>query len=71
MGVGATGTVTEFDEAVGLGTVRGDDGEDRPFHCTGIADGSRTIAVGTRVGYTVVAGRQGRWEATALVPSPA
>ena len=65
----ATGTVTGFDDAVGLGVVRGADGVERPFHCTAIADGSRTIAVGTEVRYEVVAGRQGRWEATSLEPA--
>ena len=38
-----TGTVTAFDEPRGLGEVAGDDGVTYPFHCTGIADGSRTI----------------------------
>jgi cold shock CspA family protein len=39
-----------------------------PFHCTSIADGSRTIAVGQHVRFTVVPGRLGRWEATRLTP---
>lgn len=65
----ARGTVTEFDDAVGLGVVRGTDGIERPFHCTAIADGSRTVAVGAEVHYEVVAGRQGRWEATSLEPA--
>ena len=43
------GTVTEFDEARGLGTVTADDGDAYSFHCTPIADGTRTIAVGTAV----------------------
>lgn len=68
MGVEAVGTVTAFDEAVGLGTVTGDDGTAHPFHCTAIADGSRTITVGTAVRFEVVAGRQGQWEATAVAP---
>ena len=41
------GTVVEFDDPRGLGVVRADDGFDYPFHCTAIADGSRTITVGT------------------------
>ncbi len=57
------GTVTSFDEHVGLGEVTGDDGRVRPFHCTAIADGTRTIPVGVAVSYTVVPGRSGRWEA--------
>ena len=63
-----TGTVVEFDEHRGYGTVRGDDGSEHFFHCTAVADGTRTIAVGTAVTYGVVAGRLGRWEATDLRP---
>jgi CspA family cold shock protein len=44
-----TGTVTEFDEAVGLGTITADDGTAYAFHCIEIADGTRTIEVGRRV----------------------
>ena len=56
-----------FDEAVGLGTVKADDGNVLPFHCTAIADGSRTIAVGARVAFEVTAGGKGQWEASSLV----
>jgi cold shock CspA family protein len=63
------GTVEQFDEARGLGTVRGDDGSELPFHCTAIADGSRTIAVGAHVRYAIVAGLMGRWEAAHLEPA--
>ena len=64
-----TGEVTAFDEAKGYGDVRSDDdGRDYFFHCTTIADGSRTIEVGTRVEFEVVAGRLGRWEAADLRP---
>jgi cold shock CspA family protein len=62
------GTVTEFDEQRGWGTIRADDGDEHFFHCTAIADGSRTIAAGTAVRYRVVAGRLGRWEAAAVEP---
>ena len=55
--------VSEFDEPRGLGVIRHEGGESVPFHCTAIADGSRTIAVGQAVRFTVVAGRLGRWEA--------
>lgn len=64
----ATGVVAAFDEARGLGTVRADDGRELPFHCTRIVGGSRTIAVGTRVRFEVVAGLPGRWEAAAVEP---
>jgi cold shock CspA family protein len=63
-----SGTVAEFDDAAGLGTVRGDDGVVVGFHCTSIADGSRTIPVGTSVRYEIVPGRLGRWEATGVSP---
>jgi cold shock CspA family protein len=57
------GSVVEFDDPRGLGTVRSSTGLDYPFHCTAIADGSRTIEVGTAVTFAVAAGRLGRWEA--------
>ncbi|HET6916951.1 MAG TPA: hypothetical protein VFH56_12745 [Acidimicrobiales bacterium] len=58
------GTVVEFDEAVGLGLVDmpGSGGRFR-FHCTQIADGSRSIPVGTEVTFVVIPGRGGQWEA--------
>jgi CspA family cold shock protein len=57
------GTVTEFDEARGLGVVTADDGTTYPFHCTQIADGTRTIDVGATVRFDVGPGLPGRWEA--------
>ncbi|MDQ6714792.1 MAG: cold shock domain-containing protein [Actinomycetota bacterium] len=62
-----TGAVTAFDDHVGLGSVRADDGQELHFHCTRIAGGSRSIAVGARVTFAVVAGHRGRWEAADLV----
>ena len=62
-----TGIVTLFDDDAGIGTVTGEDGVEHFFHCTQIGDGSRTIAVGTKVSFEVVAGRLGRWEAAQLV----
>ncbi len=56
------GSVTDFDERVGLGVVTTDDDVDYPFHCTQIADGSRTISVGATVTFEL-APRLGRWEA--------
>ncbi len=58
-----TGTVVHFDEHAGHGIVRSDEGEDLFFHCTQIADGTRTIAAGAGVTFVVVAGQRGRWEA--------
>ena len=46
-----TGTVTAFDDDRGLGEITADGGDVHHFHCTGIADGSRTIEVGTVVRY--------------------
>lgn len=66
-----TGVVTAFDEPAGIGTVTADGGDEHPFHCTAIADGSRTIEVGARVAFEVVPGRQGRWEAADLRPEAA
>jgi cold shock CspA family protein len=62
-----TGTVETFDEQVGLGAVRADDGRLLPFHCTAIADGSRRVAVGARVAFAIEPGRLGRWEAAGMV----
>jgi len=63
------GTVAEFDEAKGYGTVRAADGQELFFHCTQIADGTRTIPVGVSVAFDVVPGRNGQWEATDIRPS--
>jgi len=65
----ATGSVVSFDEHGGYGTVRDADGQEWFFHCTAIADGSRTIAEGTAVTFTLVPGRLGRWEASDLQPT--
>jgi cold shock CspA family protein len=65
-----TGVVSAFDDASGLGEVAADDGAVYGFHCTQIADGTRTIAVGTRVQFDVVPWHQGRYEAVALSPAP-
>jgi len=60
------GVVREFDERRGIGAVEADDGRTYPFHCTRIADGSRTIAVGAPVEFDVAPGLPGRWEAVAI-----
>lgn len=65
---GQLGVVTEFDDPRGWGIVTSDSGERFPLHCTAIADGSRTIAVGTSVRFAVGAGRMGRWEAADVSP---
>ena len=65
------GRVASFDQARGLGEVRADDGTAFGFHATAIADGSRTIAVGTEVRFTVAPGHRGRYEARSLAPADA
>jgi cold shock CspA family protein len=60
------GTVTAFDAHRGLGEITGADGTVYPFHCTVIADGTRTINVDTPVEFDVVPGLRGRWEAAAV-----
>jgi cold shock CspA family protein len=57
------GRVVAFDERRGLGEVEGSDGARYPFHCTRIADGSRTVQPGQAVTFAVVPGRLGDWEA--------
>ncbi len=60
-----TGTVTAFDEHVGLGEITADDGATVSFQCIGIADGTRTIAVDTPVTFALIP-KLGRYEATAV-----
>jgi len=56
------GKVVSFDDGLGLGEVRADDGTRLQFHCVELSDGSRTIDVGASVRFRVVA-RMGRYEA--------
>ncbi len=60
------GTIADFDEHRGVGTVESSDGRRLLFHCTAIADGSRSIDVGARVVFQVTAGHGGHWEATSV-----
>lgn len=62
------GTVQSFDDARGLGTVVDDGGRSFEFHCTAIADGSRTIEAGTRVSFVTAPGHLGRVEGRRLSP---
>ena len=64
-----SGTVEEFDENVGLGSVAAAGGGRYPFHCTQIAGGSRTIEAGANVTFSVIPGHGGVWEAGDLRPS--
>jgi CspA family cold shock protein len=63
------GTVTAFDDTRGLGTITADDGRTFAFHCTQIADGSRSIEVGRAVQFDL-APKLGRYEAIAIVNRP-
>lgn len=57
------GTVADFDEHAGFGTVRAEDGRELFFHCTQLTDGTRTIEVGAQVNFEIVPAPLGRWEA--------
>jgi cold shock CspA family protein len=61
-----TGTVVEFDPERGRGVVEDAGGERLDFHCTQVADGSRSVPVGAKVRFEVVPGALGRWEAAAV-----
>jgi hypothetical protein len=65
------GLVVAFDPGRGLGTLC-EAGSHRSygFHCVEIADGSRTVPVGTEVSFAVRAGLLGRLEAADLRPVP-
>jgi CspA family cold shock protein len=58
-----TGVVVAFDDGIGRGLLRGEDGIEYGFHCLDIADGSRTIGIDTPV-RARLAPRLGRWEVT-------
>lgn len=64
-----SGRVAEFDDHRGRGEVEAHGGLHFPFHCTAIADGTRTIAEGTDVRFRLVIGPLGALEATAIVPA--
>ncbi len=66
-----TGVVTSFDDHVGTGTLADDTtGRTWWFHCTRIADGTRTVAIGVPVTFCVEPGPTGL-EATAVALTPA
>ena len=71
MGETLTGRVASFDEPAGYGTVAAAGGTDSTewfFHCTAIADGSRTIEVGAEVHFRLAPGHLGRMEGRELRP---
>jgi cold shock CspA family protein len=69
-GTTRTGLVAAFDDPRGLGTVLDDDGLRYDFHCTAVADGSRTIEVGTAVTFLLAPAHRGRFEARDIRPRP-
>lgn len=62
--------VAAYDDDKGYGYLEIDGGGRLFFHCTAIADGSRTIAEGTEVEYEPVTDPRGKPEAAALRPLP-
>ena len=62
------GIVSSFDDEAGLGTITANDGTVFGFHCTAIADGSRTIQVDTAVEFEQRPAHRGTWEAAAIRP---
>ena len=62
-----SGIVTQFDEFIGLGEITDLKARVWPFHCVSIADGTRTIPVGTQVSFTP-AFRVSRSEAVSIIP---
>ncbi|MBK5289333.1 MAG: cold shock domain-containing protein [Acidimicrobiia bacterium] len=65
-----SGVVRAFEESRGIGVIDAD-GRSYPFHCTQIADGTRTVRVGTTVQFRIVPGRRGDWEAAEIEKSEA
>lgn len=64
-----SGMVVAFDDRLAYGEVE-DAATKRTyfFHCTQIADATRTIEVATPVTFSIVPGRMGQWEAVAVQP---
>jgi hypothetical protein len=64
-----SGRIASFDDFVGRGEVEARGGLHFPFHCTAIADGSRTIAPDTAVRFRLAPGPLGALEAVAIEPA--
>ena len=60
--------MADYDDHKGYGWLDTGDGERLFFHCTAIADGSRTIPVGIEVSYEPVTDPRGKPEAAAVRP---
>jgi cold shock CspA family protein len=61
-----SGRIATFDDSVGRGRIEARGGLQFPFHCTAIADGTRTIAPDTAVKFRLVPGPLGALEAVAI-----
>jgi cold shock CspA family protein len=64
------GTVVSFDFEAGFGFLESADGQQWFFHCIDIADGSRSIAVGSVARGVRVVGRLGRDELVGVQSFP-
>jgi cold shock CspA family protein len=62
-----SGRVAEFEQQSGLGVITTAHGAEFPFHCVEIADGSRTIEVGSDVEFESLR-KLGRVEAASIRP---
>ena len=62
------GLVVAFDYDAGLGVLHADGGDEVGFHCTAIADGTRTIGVGAPVNFTLGLAHLGGVEARNIHP---
>lgn len=62
------GRVASFDDATGWGVIAADGGAEYPFHCTAIADGTRTVEAETQVSFWLAPGHRGVWEAAGITP---
>jgi cold shock CspA family protein len=60
------GSVESYDAGRGWGTIIADDGERLGFHCTQIADGSRSVPVGATVRYRRIPAHLGTYEAASV-----
>ena len=67
-GTPLAGYVASFDEATGWGVVRTGGGDEYAFHCTAIANGTRTIEAGAAVTFHLTPGHRGQWEADGVTP---
>ena len=63
-----SGQVATFDDHVGRGEIEAGGGMRFPFHCTAIADGTRTVAPDTVVRFRLVPGPLGALEAIGITP---